>query len=74
MTQKLEANYDHYDSPQLHCAYVASHYNGKACKHIMPWLQSKSVNLYEDSVDMLEHLKTIYEDYDNLNWVTTTKN
>ena len=36
MTQKLEANHDHYDSPQLCCAYVASHCDGKACKHIMP--------------------------------------
>ena len=71
MTQKLEANHDHYDSPQLCCAYVASCCDGKACKHITPWLQSESVNLYEDSVDMLEHLKTIY---DNPNWVTTVKN
>ena len=71
MTQKLEANHDHYDSPQLCHAYVASHCDGKACKHITPWLWSKSVNLYEDSTDMLEHLKTIYDD---LNWVTTVKN
>lgn len=71
MTQKLEANHDHYDSPQLCRAYVASHCDGKARKHIMPWLWSESVNLYEDSVDMLEHLKTIYDD---LNWVTTAKN
>ena len=71
MTQKLEANHDHYDSPQLCCAYVASHCDGKAHKHITPWLQSESVNLYEDSTDMLEHLKTIYDD---LNWVTTAKN
>ena len=71
MTQKLEANHDHYDSPQLHHAYVASCCDGKACKHITPWLQSESMNLYEDSTDMLEHLKTIYDD---LNWVTTAKN
>ena len=71
MTQKLEANHNHYNSPQLHCAYVASHCDGKAHKHITPQLQSKSVNPYKDSVDMLEHLKTIY---DNLNWVTTAKN
>ena len=71
MTQKLEANHDHYDSPQLHCAYIASYYDGKACKHITPQLQSKSVNLYEDSADMLKHLKTIYDD---LNQVTTVKN
>ena len=71
MIQKLEANHDYYGSPQLSHAYVASHYDGKAHKHITPQLWSKSVNLYKDSVDMLEHLKTIYN---NLNWVTTVKN
>ena len=60
MTQKLEANHDYYDSPQLYHAYVASYCNGKAHKHITPWLWSKSVNLYKDSTDMLEYLKTIY--------------
>ena len=71
MTQKLEANHDHYDSPQLYHAYVASCCDEKACKHIIPWLWSKSVNLYRDSTDMLKHLKTIY---DNPNRVTTAKN
>ena len=71
MTQKLEANHDHYDSPQLCHAYVASHCDGKAHKHIMPQLQSKSMNPYKDSTDILKHLKTIYN---NLNWVTTAKN
>ena len=36
MTQKLEANHDHYDSPQLCHAYVASCCDGKAHKHITP--------------------------------------
>ena len=36
MTQKLEANHDHYNSPQLRCAYVASCCDGKARKHITP--------------------------------------
>ena len=71
MTQKLEANHDHYNSPQLHCAYVASCCDRKACKHITPQLWSESMNLYEDSSNMIEHLKTIYDD---LNWVTTVKN
>ena len=71
MTQKLEANHNHYDSPQLHHAYVASHCDGKAHKHIIPWLQSKSVNLYGDSTDILKHLKTIYN---NPNRVITAKN
>ena len=30
MTQKLDANHNHYDSPQLHHAYVASQCDGKA--------------------------------------------
>ena len=38
MTQKLEANHDHYNSPQLCCAYMASHCDGKAHKHITPQL------------------------------------
>ena len=38
MTQKLEANHDHYDSPQLRHAYVASCCDGKAHKHITPCL------------------------------------
>ena len=71
MTQKLEANHNYYDSPQLCCAYVASCCDGKAYKHITSWLWSESVNLYRDSTDMLEHLKTIYN---NLNRVTTVKN
>ena len=71
MTQKLEANHDYYNSPQLHYAYMASCYDGKAHKHIMPWLWSESVNLYKDSINMLKHLKTIYND---LNQATTAKN
>ena len=71
MTQKLEANHDHYNSPQLHRAYVASCCDGKARKHITPQLRSESVNLYEDSSNMIEHLKTIYDDP---NQVTTAKN
>ena len=34
MTQKLKANHDYYDSPQLYHAYMANHCDGKACKHI----------------------------------------
>lgn len=71
MTQKLEANHDHYDSPQLRRAYVASRCDGKARKHITPRLRSESANPYEDCSDMIEHLKTIYEDP---NRVTTAKN
>ena len=34
MTQKFEANHDHYDSPQLYYAYVTNCYDRKAYKHI----------------------------------------
>ena len=36
MIQKLEANHDHYNFPQLCHAYIASCYDGKACKHNTP--------------------------------------
>ena len=71
MTQKLDANHDHYDSPQLHRAYMASRCDGKARKHITPHLRSEAINPYHDSDDMIEHLKTIYEDP---NQITTVKN
>ena len=71
MTQKLDANHDHYNSPQLRCAYVASWCDGKAWKHITPHLWSEAINLYHDSDDMIEHLKTIYKDP---NQITTAKN
>lgn len=71
MTQKLEANSDHFDTQQLRHAYVASCCDGKAQKHITPHLHTDASNQYEDSDDMLEHLRTIYDD---LNRVTIAKN
>lgn len=49
MTQKLEANHDHFDSLQVHHAYVASQCDGKARKHITPCLHSKALSPYNDS-------------------------
>lgn len=71
MTQKLEANAAHYDSPQLRRAYVANRCDGKAQKHITPCLRNEAANRYEDSADMIEHLKTIYDDP---NRITTVNN
>ena len=71
MDQKLEANADHYDSPQLRRAYVASRCDGKARKHITPRLRTEAANRYDDSNDMINHLKTIYDDP---NRVTIAKN
>lgn len=71
MTQKLKANGDHYDSPQLRIAYVASRCDGRARKHITPRMREGVSNPYDDSKSMLDHLKTIYDDP---NRVTTAKN
>jgi len=70
MTWKLTANADHFDTSQLRMAYVASRCEGKAQKHITPRLRDDAMNPYTDSKDMLDHLKTIYNDP---NLVTTVK-
>ena len=70
MTQKLAANADHFDTPQLRMAYVASRCKGKARKHLTPRMRDDALNPYTDSKDMLNHLKTIYDDP---NRVTTAK-
>ncbi|ODM21263.1 hypothetical protein SI65_04316 [Aspergillus cristatus] len=70
MTQKLAANADHFDTSQLRIAYVASRCEDKARKHITPRMRDDAMNPYTDSKDMLDHLKTIYDDP---NRVTTAK-
>ena len=70
MNQKLTANKDHYNTAELRIAYVASLCDGKARKHITPRLRDESDSKYEDSTDILEHLKTIYY---NPNRVHTAK-
>ena len=70
MSQKLAANADHFDTPQLRKACVVSRCEGKARKHIIPRLRDDSMNPYTDSKDMLNHLKAIYDDP---NRVTTAK-
>lgn len=70
MNQKLTANADHFDTPQLRIAYVASRCEGKTRKHITPRMRDNAMNPYTDSKDVLNHLKTIYDDP---NRVTTAK-
>lgn len=70
ITQKLTANADHFDTPQLRMAYVLSRCEGKARKHITPRMREDALNPYADSKDMLNHLKMIYSDP---NRVTTAK-
>jgi uncharacterized coiled-coil protein SlyX len=62
MKQKLEANADHYDSPTLRVAYVASRCEGTARKHITTRLREGALNQYTDSDDMMKHLETIFSD------------
>lgn len=70
ISQKLSANAAHFNTPQLRMAYVASHCEGRAQKHITPRMRSDTANPYTDSDDMLDHLTTIYSDP---NHVTTAK-
>lgn len=62
MSQKLTANADHFNTPQLRIAYIASRCEGKARKHITPRMRDDAMNPYTNSKDMLDHLKTIYDD------------
>ena len=71
ISQKLSANNNHFDTPALRIAYVASRCEGKARRHITPRLRSDTVHPYTDSTDMLKHLETIYSDP---NRVDTAKN
>ena len=41
---------------------MASQCDDKAWKHITPCLQSEAINLYYNSNDIIEYLKTIYKD------------
>lgn len=66
MQQKLSANADHYDTPELRRAYVASRCEGDAAKHITKRLKNDAVNAYKDSTDLLEHLEQIYHDPNRL--------
>lgn len=67
---KLAANADHYPTPAMRLAYVKSRCGGKAAEHLVARSRSNSVNKYNDSMDVLEHLKTIFLD---VNRVITAK-
>jgi hypothetical protein len=60
--QKLVANADHFDTPTLRIAYVASRTAEKARKHLTPRLRKESSRPYHDANDMLMHLENIYGD------------
>ena len=71
MEQKLSANKDHFDFSQLRIAYMASWCEGHAQWHITPRLWSDSSTPYVDSSNILDHLKVVYNDP---NQVTSAKN
>lgn len=60
--QKLQANADHYNTPTLRIAYVASRTEGNARKHIAPRLRDDTPNPYKDATDMLVHLENVFAD------------
>jgi hypothetical protein len=59
---KLAANEDHYPTPALRLAYVKSRCGGRAAEHLITRSREEAVNRYTDSIDILDHLKTIYQD------------
>lgn len=67
---KLTANADHYPTPAMRLAYVKSRCGGKASEHLVARSRSDAVNKYGDATDVLEHLKSIYQD---VNRVLTAK-
>jgi hypothetical protein len=66
MEQKLAANADHYNTPELRRAYVASRCEGDAAKHVSKRLREGAANRYTDSKDVLDHLKQVYHDPNRL--------
>jgi hypothetical protein len=62
MEDKLAANADHYATPAMRLAYVKSRCGGRAAEHIVARSRSDAANLYRDSIDIFEHLKTIFQD------------
>jgi hypothetical protein len=62
MNDKLTANADRYPTAALRLAYVKSRCSGQAAEHLVARSRIDAFNPYRDAVDVLEHLKTIYQD------------
>jgi hypothetical protein len=62
MKEKLEANADHYDTPQLRIAYVVSRTKGEARSHVIERRKDSSPDKYRDASDIFEHLHIVYND------------
>jgi hypothetical protein len=59
---KLAANEDHYPTAALRLAYVKSRCGGRAAEHLITRSRDEAPNKYTDAIDILDHLKTIYQD------------
>jgi hypothetical protein len=62
MQDKLAANADHCPTPVLRLAYVKSRCSGRAAEHLRARSRHDARNKYKDAVDVLDHLKTIFQD------------
>ena len=67
---KLAANADHYPTPTMRLAYIKSRCGGRAAEHLMTRSRDEAPNKYKDATDVIDHLKTIYQD---VNRVITAK-
>ena len=59
---KLAANEDHYPTAALRLAYVKSRCGGRAAEHLITRSRDEALNKYTDAIDVLDHLKIIYQD------------
>jgi hypothetical protein len=59
---KLAANEDHYPTAALRLAYVKSRCGGRAAEHLITQSRDEALNKYTDAIDVLDHLKIIYQD------------
>ena len=62
MKNKLAANADHFNTPELRKAYVVGRCTSDALKHVSPRMREGAPNGYSDSDDILKHLENIYGD------------
>ncbi|OQE34336.1 hypothetical protein PENCOP_c021G03699 [Penicillium coprophilum] len=59
--QKLRANADYFPTPDHRKFYIQSRCEGKAHMHIAPRLNDKASEPYIDAEDMLDHLRSVFE-------------
>jgi hypothetical protein len=62
MKDKLKANSDHLDTPEIRMAYVVSRTKEDARKHLMPRRRADTDNPYLDVEDIFKHLSVVFVD------------